>query len=148
MINSTSRAVVGSFGSHIHEVLLRKYLVHTLSYIDDDITPQFAAENFKMKFINRPFPLSKQFEGLNKTFSGTNSALLMAIAWMMISESVLRGILKEKKNNIKHQILVSGGSLPAYWIANYIADIIFHTLAAMMAMLGTIMFNVGSAGIY
>jgi len=72
----------------------------------------------------------------------------MAVAWMMLSESVLRGILKEKKNNIKHQILISGGSLPAYWLANYIADIIFHSLAASMAVLGTIVFNVGSVGIY
>lgn len=72
----------------------------------------------------------------------------MSIAWMMISESILRGILSEKKNNIKHQILISGGSLSAYWLANYIADIIIHSLASSMAVLGTMLFNVGSTGIY
>lgn len=72
----------------------------------------------------------------------------MAIAWMMISDAVMRGILKEKKKNIKHQILVSGGSLPAYWLANYFADVIFHSLAALVAVLGTVLFNVGAPGIY
>ena len=72
----------------------------------------------------------------------------MAIAWMMISESVLRGILKEKSGNIKHQILVSGGSITAYWLANFIADIVFHSLAAAMALFGMYLFNIGVEGIY
>ena len=49
----------------------------------------------------------------------------MTIAWMMISDSLLQNIIKERQKNIKHQILVSGSGLLAYWIGNYIADILF-----------------------
>lgn len=43
---------------------------------------------------------------------------------------------------------MSGGSLTAYWLANYIADIFFHTLAATLAVFGSYMFSIGIEGIY
>ena len=38
--------------------------------------------------------------------------------------------------------------MPAYWVANYLADIFFHALAASMAVLGSYIFDIGIEGIY
>ena len=35
---------------------------------------------------------------------------------------------------IKHQIIVSGGSLTSYWMANYLSDVIFQTIPALVAI--------------
>ena len=44
--------------------------------------------------------------------------------------------------------MVSGSSLPAYWLSNYFADIIFHSLGAIVALLGIWMFNIEVDEIY
>jgi ABC-2 family transporter protein len=49
----------------------------------------------------------------------------MAIAWLMISDSLIQNILKEKARNVKHQIMISGCSLSAYWLGHYVGDIFF-----------------------
>jgi hypothetical protein len=47
------------------------------------------SDPFSLKFNNRPFPISKLFQGVNKSASGTNAAILMALAWMMISDQLI-----------------------------------------------------------
>jgi len=48
----------------------------------------------------------------------------MAIAWMMVSDSQIQAIIRERERDVKHQIMISGCSLTAYWMGNYIADIL------------------------
>jgi hypothetical protein len=66
----------------------------------------------------------------------------MAIAWLMISDSLLQSIIKERSKQIKHQLLISGASLPAYWIGNYAADICFHAIAAIVGIIGVHAFGI------
>lgn len=79
---------------------------------------------------------------LNKTIAGTNSAILMTIAWLMISDSLIQNVIKERQKMIKHQMIVSGSSLLAYWLAMYIADIFFQAIPATVAILGTHWFSI------
>jgi len=44
--------------------------------------------------------------------------------------------------------MVSGSSLTAYWLSNYLADVIFHALGATVALLGIYMFDVDVPGVY
>jgi hypothetical protein len=57
--------------------------------------------------------------------TGSTSAILVAIAYMLISDSLIQNIIKEKQRNVKHQMIISGASLPAYWMSYYIGDVIF-----------------------
>jgi hypothetical protein len=68
---------------------LRHYLV--TSGVDVN-----SVAGMKLALIDHPLPISKDLESLNKTISGTNSAILMTIAWMMISDSLLQNIIKER----------------------------------------------------
>jgi hypothetical protein len=51
---------------------------------------------------NHPFPINKLLQGVQSTISGTNAAFMLTIAWMMISDSLLQNIIKERERNIKH----------------------------------------------
>jgi hypothetical protein len=92
ILNSTSQAVVGAWGAFAHVAFLRHYLLANTIDVD----------NMKVSLVDAPFPVSKALESLNKTISGTNSAILMTIAWMMISDALLQNIIKERQKNIKH----------------------------------------------
>mmetsp|Transcript_18312 Transcript_18312/g.28136 ORF Transcript_18312/g.28136 Transcript_18312/m.28136 type:complete len:317 (+) Transcript_18312:1175-2125(+) len=66
----------------------------------------------------------------------------MTIAWMMISDSWIQAIIREREKNIKHQIMVSGSSVAAYWISNYIADILFQLVPVGVAVAGIHIYDI------
>jgi hypothetical protein len=49
-----------------------------------------------VNFIDKPFPLTRQSQAIITAASGTTSALLIAIAWLMISDSLIQNIIKER----------------------------------------------------
>jgi len=79
MVNATSQSAVGIYGAFAHTAFLRHYLEANTA-----IEP-----TFKLQINDVPFPISKQLQSLNKTIAGTNAAILMTIAWMMISDSLV-----------------------------------------------------------
>ena len=128
LVNATSQDAIGIWGAFAHTTFLKSYL--------DAQVPSQLTPNFNLKITDTPFPISKQLENLNKTIAGTNAAILMTIAWMMISDSLIQNIIKERQRNVKHQILVSGSSLMAYWLGHYLADILFQSIPAVVGIIG------------
>jgi len=74
--------------------------------------------------------------------AGTFSSILFAMAYMMISKSLVENIIRERENNIKHQILVSGASLPAYWLSHYVGDCLFESLPSIAAIVAYTAFGI------
>ena len=54
------------------------------------------SDGFELVIVDEPFPISQANKSLNKTIAGTNSAILMTIAWMMISDALIQNIIKER----------------------------------------------------
>ena len=48
---------------------------------------------------------------------------------------MVQALIKERQQNVKHQILISGASRFAYWASYYVIDIAFHQLLSGVAML-------------
>lgn len=115
-VNATSQDAVGSFGALVHQGFLRKFCGSS--------DKMKCTKDIKLKFTEKSFPLTKQLEAVIKTAAGTTTAILMAIAWLMISDSLIQNIIRERQRNIKHQIMVSGSSLTAYWMSHFVADVI------------------------
>jgi hypothetical protein len=132
LLNSTSQSVAGAYGAMMHTAFLKDYLIQQGSLTSD----------FNLEFIDKPFPLSKQAQAIVSTAAGTTSGILIAIAWMMISDSLVQNIIKEKQSNVKHQMMISGCSLSAYWMGNYIADILFQAVPACVAIAAIHLFNI------
>lgn len=93
LVNSTSQEIPAAYGAFVHTAFLRHYL---------EANSLLTGTEFKLKFTNHPYPISQALESLNKTIAGTNSAILMTVAWLMISDSLLQNIIKERQKNIKH----------------------------------------------
>jgi len=74
--------------------------------------------------------------------AGTFSSVLFAMSYMMISKSLVENIIRERERNIKHQILVSGAGLPAYWASHYVGDIIFESLPSIAAIVAYKSFHI------
>jgi hypothetical protein len=52
---------------------------------------------------------------------------------MMVSDTIVQSIIKERQGNLKHQLMVSGATLQSYWIANYLVDFLTHLLPGVFA---------------
>ena len=146
LLNSTSQDIVGTWGAFAHETILKQYLRDNfnLAGSEEEWSPPTT---WNLTITNQPFPLSKLFVAITKSTAGTVSAILMTIAWMMMSDSLVQNIIKEREGNIKHQIIVSGASLSAYWMGNYISDVIFQAIPACAAIIGVHAFGLDIPGV-
>ena len=138
LLNATTKDTVGAWGAFAHESILKQYL-------NDASMP--PASTWNMTIVDQPFPLSKLFKEGIKSGAGTTSAVLMTIAFMMMSDSLVQNIIRERENTIKHQIIVSGASTSAYWLGNYFSDIIFQAIPAVMAAIGVHAFGLDVPGV-
>jgi hypothetical protein len=59
-------------------------------------------QRVKLNWVDQPFPLNKKLQGVQTTIAGTNVAFMMALAWLMISDSLIQNIIREREKNIKH----------------------------------------------
>ena len=65
---------------------------------------------------------------------GLLSSIGIAIAYTMISDTLICTLIKEKKLAIKHQIMISGGSNIAYWLSHYLIDFLTHAIPAFVSL--------------
>jgi len=66
---------------------------------------------------------------------------MVGIGMALISCVMVSFILKERTEGLKHIQLISGMSIPAYWISNMIADIIKVYIPVIMMLLTSVFFN-------
>ena len=71
-----------------------------------------------------PYPILAVVEAREVEGSQILFCFMVGVALAMIPCAMISFVLKERMENLKHMQLVSGMSLPAYWISNMIADII------------------------
>lgn len=88
-----------------------------------------------------PFPVTSLETAVISASAGTSSVILIAIAYMMVSNSLIGNIIAERKRNVKHQMVISGVSIPAYWLSHYIVDLAFQSIPSAMIILGIKLFN-------
>lgn len=68
--------------------------------------------------------LTPGIKKITGTATGFIASFIFAVALAFIPSSIVVFIVKEKQQGVKHQQLVSGVSLFAYWMANYVSDLI------------------------
>lgn len=73
---------------------------------------------------------------------------MVGVALSMIPCAMISFILKEKMENLKHMQLVSGMSLPAYWISNMIADIIKVYIPIGLILAISVLLNCNYPGVW
>lgn len=73
---------------------------------------------------------------------------MVGVALSMIPCAMISFLLKERMENLKHMQLVSGMSLPAYWISNMISDIIKVYIPIILIILLSIVFHCDYDGVW
>lgn len=73
---------------------------------------------------------------------------MIGIGLALIPCVMVSFILKEREECLKHMQLISGMSLPAYWISNMIADILKVYIPITMMILTSFVFNVNYPDIW
>lgn len=91
-----------------------------------------------------PFPLTRQENSLEDAVAGYNGAFIFSIGMAFIPASIISFIVREREINIKHQQLVSGVSILAYWLSNWILDIVKHVVPSVLCSLMVIAFDINA----
>ena len=73
---------------------------------------------------NTPFPITNEVK--NRRLMGNSVAVIFmsGVTYSMLCASVIGYVIGERVNGIKHSQMISGMHLGAYWLANFIVDLI------------------------
>ena len=89
-----------------------------------------------------PMKLTKQIASFENTAKGFIASILVSIAFAFIPASLIVIIVKERENNVKHQQIVSGVSLTAYWLSNLLVDFLKYLIPCFATIGILFMYNV------
>jgi len=71
-----------------------------------------------------PFPAFYVFETQETSSKAVDFGLMSSISLALIPCVIISFIIKEREQQVKHMQMISGVSLPAYWLSNMISDIV------------------------
>ncbi|KAL4144394.1 hypothetical protein PRNP1_013527 [Phytophthora ramorum] len=112
--------------SAIHRFLLSKALgVHE------------PGPNMTVRVSSHPLPLSFRTRSIFSSYLSFPAVIFIVIAFTFIPASIMPYIVKEKQleQNAKYQQLLSGMSFFAYWLANFIFDVVLYLVPMAAAIL-------------
>ena len=91
----------------------------------------------RITVIDAPFEKTAGSKSVDQVFSGLVYAFVLGIAMSLLPASLITYIVKEREFNAKHQQIVSGVSITAYWFSNFLVDIIKYMIPAVISALVT-----------
>lgn len=106
--------------------VLRDFLV------DPDIS-------FKIK--RGSFPKTKLDGSIIRIVLTMLTVFSFSIALGIITSSIAGNICKERADSLKHQQIVSGGSMLSYWFSNYVIDLIKFSIPGLAFIIIVMAFN-------
>jgi len=86
----------------------------------------------EISLVVSPFKHTKNFATVKNSLDGLGISFIFAIGMSFIPASLITFIVKERESTMKHQQLVSGLSVTAYWLSNYFVDIIKYMIPGIL----------------
>ncbi|GLE03144.1 hypothetical protein PINS_up012023 [Pythium insidiosum] len=128
MVNTTTL-----HGSVIFKALMDQ-TIYRLMAADGDPN---AKSDVTLKVNTFPLPYTATTKALFGSFLSFTACLFIVIAFAFYPASIVVFLVKEKQpeHNSKHQQLVSGVSLPAFWLANYMWDLLTYSIPFFAAII-------------
>lgn len=110
--------------------------------MDQSIYRFFAANttsissNVDLKVNTYPLPLTAASKALFGSLLAFTSCLFIVIAFTYFPPAIVVFLVKERQatHNAKHQQLISGVSLPAFWLSNYVWDPMMYIVPFVAAI--------------
>ncbi|DBA00014.1 TPA: hypothetical protein N0F65_002017 [Lagenidium giganteum] len=93
--------------------------------------------NVSVRVATHPFPLSTKTRSIFNSFLSLPAVIFVVVAFTFIPAAIMPFLVKERWNeqNSKHQQLLSGVSLPAFWVAHWVFDYVLYLVPMTIALL-------------
>ncbi|GLD97436.1 hypothetical protein PINS_up006120 [Pythium insidiosum] len=100
----------------------------------------------ELKVSSHPLPLTASSKALFGSFLSFSACLFIVIAFTFFPASIVVFLVKEKQSehNAKHQQLVSGVSLGAFWLSNNLWDLLMYVVPFAAAVILIKAFDISS----
>ncbi|ETK86251.1 hypothetical protein F441_09243 [Phytophthora nicotianae CJ01A1] len=124
-------------GAVIFKALMDQALYRFMAGGDTDVT---------LKANTYPLPMTAATQALFGSFLAFTACIFIVIAFAFFPASIVGFLVKEKQSehNSKHQQLVSGVSLPAFWLANYLWDLFTYIVPFIAAIVLIQIFDIAA----
>ncbi|EAS03349.2 ABC transporter family protein (macronuclear) [Tetrahymena thermophila SB210] len=96
----------------------------SIHLMNNAIIKSVTGKQIQINVNNQPLPLTASTKNLVGLVQGVNSVMFFSMGISFIPASIISFIVREKAEHIKHQQIVSGITLKAYWISNFFIDYI------------------------
>ena len=90
-----------------------------------------------LTFANAPLPLTFEARSHENAKNGGIISNALVVAFALLPASLVSFIVREREDNLKHQQLITGVSLVAYWVSNAAMDV-FKSLIPCSISIGLI----------
>ncbi|KAH9091241.1 hypothetical protein LEN26_018836 [Aphanomyces euteiches] len=123
----------------IHSAIVYKAMM------DEALYRTIASDkDVKLTCTNAPLPLTDSNKLYLTTVVSFTTGVFVVIAFTYYTASIVPYLVNEKhpNHNSKHQQLVSGVSLPAFWLANFAFDLMLYAVPCIFGLLAIYFFNI------
>ena len=98
-------------------------------------------KNVTINYTHYPMPLTEDVKEQNSIGNNIAITFFIAIAFAIMPANFISLLVKERSNNSKHLMRVSGINILSYWIVNYIFEFIKYYITAGICIILLVMFN-------
>jgi ATP-binding cassette subfamily A (ABC1) protein 3 len=112
--------------------------------VAQSILENALSTDVKLELTNHPLPLTKKQSKLAQNAGTFFASMIFGVGMAFIPTGIVAFIVKEKEVKIKHQHIVSGVSIAAYWLSSYLWDLIKHAIVASVCSLMVLGFDLQS----
>ncbi|KAL4476002.1 hypothetical protein ABPG72_007888 [Tetrahymena utriculariae] len=96
----------------------------SIHLMNNAIIKRVTGKQIQINVTNKPLAITASTKNLIGLVQGINSVMFFSMGISFIPASIISFIVRERAEHIKHQQIVSGVTLQAYWISNFFIDYI------------------------
>ena len=115
-----------------------------INYMSSTILQQKDPSNFINQVLTSLPKTGVQNERRQGVLSGVIAVNVFTMGLSFIAASLIFLVVKETESNAKHQQIVSGVSISAYWMSNYLVDFLKYLLPGIIGPLLVIAFDISA----
>lgn len=93
---------------------------------------QSIKEDVNVEVSNQPFPPTEKVLKAANVGDGFLASIVFSLGFAFIPAGIISFVVQERETAVKHQHLVSGVSLSAYWISIFVWDIAKHIIPSVV----------------
>ena len=93
------------------------------------IIQKAVGHKVNIDFVHHPMPLTNEVKHKSDLINNCIVVLFVATSFSLIPSSFVTILVRERRNNSKHLMRISGINIASYWIVNYIFELFKYYFA-------------------